>query len=76
MFFTFRTFCDAPIGPVTNFAGGERRYNDSKLTDDVRDSAPLKERSRPSVSNITSADVRLTTGLGTATSLANVTKSV
>ena len=36
----------------------------------------LKEQSRPWVSNITSADVRLTTGLGAATSLANVMKSV
>ena len=34
----------------------------------------LKEQSRPSVSNVTSADVRLTTILGTATSLASVMK--
>ena len=36
----------------------------------------LKEQSRPSVSNITSADIRLTTPLNSATSLVNVTKSV
>ena len=36
----------------------------------------LKERSRPSVSNVTSADVRLATGIGTATSLVNVMKSI
>ena len=35
-----------------------------------------KERSRPWVSNVTSADVRLATALGRATSLVNVTKSV
>ena len=33
---------------------------------------PLKEQSRPSVSNITSADVRLTTPFNSATSLVNV----
>ena len=36
----------------------------------------LKEQSRPSVSNVKSADVRLATGIGTATSLDNVTNSV
>ena len=37
---------------------------------------PLKERSRPSVSNVKSGDVRLATGIGTATSLVNVMKSI
>ena len=36
----------------------------------------LKERPRPWVSNVTSADVRLATGIGTATSLVNVTNSI
>ena len=36
----------------------------------------LKEQSRLSVSNITSADVTLTTGQGAATSLDNVMKSL
>ena len=43
MFFTFRTFCDAPIGHVTNFAGGERRYNVSKFTDVLPETAPLSQ---------------------------------
>ena len=36
----------------------------------------LKEQSCPSVSNITTADVRLTAGQGAATSLDNVMKSL
>ena len=36
----------------------------------------LKERSRPSVSNVVSVDVRLTTALSTASSLVNVTNSI
>ena len=36
----------------------------------------LKEESRPLVSNVTSADVRLATGMGRATSLVNVMKSI
>ena len=36
----------------------------------------LKEQSRPFVSNVTSADVRMTTQLNSVTSLVNVMKSV
>ena len=36
----------------------------------------LKEQSRPSLSNVTSGDVSLTTPLNSATSLVNVMKSV
>ena len=36
----------------------------------------LEEQSRPSVSNLKSADVRLARGISTATSLDNVTNSV
>ena len=36
----------------------------------------LKEQSRPFVYNVTSADIRLTTPLTSATSLVNVMKSV
>ena len=36
----------------------------------------LKKQSRPSVSNITSADVRLTTPLNSARSMVNVTNSI
>ena len=36
----------------------------------------LKGRSRPAISNVTSADIKLTTALGTWTSLVNVLNSV
>ena len=40
------------------------------------DRLALKDQSRSYVSNVTSADVRLATALGTATSLVSITNSV
>ena len=37
---------------------------------------PIKDQSRPSISDVKSADIRLATGLGTATSPASVTNCV
>ena len=41
MFCLFRTYLHVPIGHVTIFAGGERRYNVSKLADVRRETASL-----------------------------------